>query len=302
MDSEAGLERRVQDESHSVLRLSEPHLALFLIRTAQPCGSAQAFLQRLRDTDALDLSGPAADFAQRLWHKVPRKAVVGRPARAAQPEARALPEKNRSHKLLEDSEDSSEESEGRAGSSLQKTHKQPEHLRKKRLREEEEAEAEVPENGQKKKKTEKQASEDEWERTERERLQDLEQRDALAERVRRRDRGGARSVLERPDRKAAEEAQKRLGWLRDDRKAMVPELRKKSGQEYLAKREREKLEDLEAELAVEARLFGDVELSQSERRELRYKRRVRDLAQEYRAAGEQEKLEATRSYRMPEEA
>ncbi|XP_070275105.1 pre-mRNA-splicing factor ATP-dependent RNA helicase DHX16 isoform X3 [Myotis yumanensis] len=85
------------------------------------------------------------------------------------------------------------------------------------------------------------------------------------------------------------------------RRSQVPELRKKSRREYLAKREREKLEDLEAELADEEFLFGDVELSQHERRELRYKRRVRDLAREYRAAGEQEKLEATNRYHMPEE-
>lgn len=81
----------------------------------------------------------------------------------------------------------------------------------------------------------------------------------------------------------------------------VPELRKKSRREYLAKREREKLEDLEAELADEEVLFADVELSRHERRELKYKRRVRDLAREYRAAGEQEKLEATNRYHMPQE-
>lgn len=69
----------------------------------------------------------------------------------------------------------------------------------------------------------------------------------------------------------------------------------------MAKREREKLEDLEAELADEEFLFGDVELSRHEQRELKYKRRVRDLAREYRAAGEQEKLEATNRYHMPEE-
>lgn len=81
----------------------------------------------------------------------------------------------------------------------------------------------------------------------------------------------------------------------------MPELRKKSRREYLAKREREKLEDLEAELADEEFLFGDVELSRHERRELRYKRQVRDLAREYRAAGEQERLEATNRYHMPQE-
>ncbi|GAB1301013.1 RNA helicase [Apodemus speciosus] len=306
MATPAGLERWVQEELHSVLGLSERHVAQFLIGTAQRCASAEEFVQRLRDTDTLDLGGPARDFALRLWSKVPRKAVVEKPARAAEREARALLEKNRSYKLLEDSE-SGEEAVGTNGSSLQKKRKRRKHLRKKHQEEEEEEEEEVSESG--KKKTggskspteEKPASEDEWEKTERERLQDLEERDAFAERVRQRDKDRTRNVLERSDKKAYEEAQKRLKMAEEDRKAMVPELRKKSRREYLAKREREKLEDLEAELADEEVLFGDVELSRHERRELKYKRRVRDLAREYQAAGEQEKLEATNRYHMPKE-
>lgn len=70
MATPAGLERWVQDELHSVLGLSERHVAQFLIGTAQRCVSAEEFVQRLRDTDTLDLSGPARDFALRLWNKV----------------------------------------------------------------------------------------------------------------------------------------------------------------------------------------------------------------------------------------
>lgn len=70
MTTPAGLERWVQDELHSVLGLSERHVAQFLIGTAQRCVSAEEFVQRLRDTDTLDLSGPARDFALRLWNKV----------------------------------------------------------------------------------------------------------------------------------------------------------------------------------------------------------------------------------------
>uniref|UniRef100_G1DFR4 RNA helicase n=1 Tax=Capra hircus TaxID=9925 RepID=G1DFR4_CAPHI len=307
MATPAGLERWVQDELHLVLGLSERHVAQFLIGTAQRCASAEGILQRWRDTDTLDLSGPARDFALRLWNKVPRKAVVEKPARAAEREARALLEKNRSYMLLEDSEESSEETVSRAGSSVQKKRKKRKHLRKKREEEEEDEEEEqVPEKGkrktgEKKEQTEKPESEDEWERTERERLQDLEERDAFAERVRQRDKDRTRNVLERSDKKAYEEAQKRLKMAEEDRKAMVPELRKIPRREYLAKREREKLEDLEAAGADEEFLFGDVERRRDERRELRYKRRVRDRAREYRAAGEQEKLEPTNRYHMPEE-
>ncbi|EOA93952.1 Putative pre-mRNA-splicing factor ATP-dependent RNA helicase DHX16 [Anas platyrhynchos] len=82
---------------------------------------------------------------------------------------------------------------------------------------------------------------------------------------------------------------------------MVPELRKKSRREYLAKRERDKLEELEAEIADEEYLFGEETLTGAERRELEYKRRVRDLAREYKRAGEKEKLEKSNRYYMPEE-
>lgn len=70
MATPAGLERWVQEELHSVLGLSERHVAQFLIGTAQRCASAEDFVQRLRDTDTLDLSGPARDFALKLWNKV----------------------------------------------------------------------------------------------------------------------------------------------------------------------------------------------------------------------------------------
>lgn len=70
MATPAGLERWVQEELHSVLGLSERHVAQFLIGTAQRCASAEEFVQRLRDTETLDLGGPARDFALRLWSKV----------------------------------------------------------------------------------------------------------------------------------------------------------------------------------------------------------------------------------------
>ena len=81
----------------------------------------------------------------------------------------------------------------------------------------------------------------------------------------------------------------------------IPELRKKSRREYLAKREREKLEELEAEIADEEELFGEETLTGAERRRLHYKRRLRDLARQYKRAGELEKLEKSRRYRIPEE-
>lgn len=78
-------------------------------------------------------------------------------------------------------------------------------------------------------------------------------------------------------------------------------MRKKSRRDYLAKREAEKLEDLEAEIVDEEYLFSNQELSAHEREALKYKKTVRDLAKEYKKAGQQEKLEKSNRYYMPEE-
>ncbi|KAM7026324.1 pre-mRNA-splicing factor ATP-dependent RNA helicase DHX16 [Acridotheres tristis] len=141
--------------------------------------------------------------------------------------------------------------------------------------------------------------EEEWEASERERLRDLRERDAFAERLRRRDRQRERGA--RGDSKAYEEAQKRLKMAEEDQKALIPELRKRSRREYLAKREREKLEELELEIQDEELLFGEDSLSAPELRELRYKRRLRDLAREYKRAGDREQLERSSRYHIPEE-
>lgn len=59
--------------------------------------------------------------------------------------------------------------------------------------------------------------------------------------------------------KAYEEARKRLEMEAEDRKKIIPELRKKSRRDYLKKRNVDKLDDLEAELMDEEYLFGDME-------------------------------------------
>ncbi|XP_067830119.1 pre-mRNA-splicing factor ATP-dependent RNA helicase DHX16 isoform X2 [Heptranchias perlo] len=146
------------------------------------------------------------------------------------------------------------------------------------------------------------SEEEEWEKEERDRLKDLEERDAFAERIKQRDKDRTRNILERSDKKAYEEAQKRLKMGEEDQRAVIPELRKKSRREYLGKREQEKLEDLEAEIVDDEYLFASTDLSKREKQQLEYKKQVRDLAREYKAAGDQEKQETSNRYYMPEES
>ncbi|KAL0174808.1 hypothetical protein M9458_030776, partial [Cirrhinus mrigala] len=81
----------------------------------------------------------------------------------------------------------------------------------------------------------------------------------------------------------------------------IPELRKQSRWEYLTKREQEKIDDLEAEIKDEEYLFSTQNLTDRERKDLEYKRQVRDLARDYKKAGAKEKEERKNRYYMPEE-
>ncbi|KAG8448692.1 hypothetical protein GDO86_015677 [Hymenochirus boettgeri] len=286
-----GVENWVKNQLHDVLGMSDRHVAQFLVGTALKSSSADDLLGRLNDTGAIDVTEKVKHFVEELWMKIPRKKPTERPARAAEREALAMQEKNRSYTLLEDSEEE-EKFENRDEKKKRK------HLRK-RKKESSDSEEEIVRNT--KVPSPHKTSEDEEEREELERLKDLEERDAFAERVKKRDKEKTRNIVERSDKKAYEEAQKRLKIAEEDRKKMVPELRKKSRREYLGKREKEKLEDLEAEIADEEYLFGEPELTAAEKKELDYKRRVRDLAREYKKAGEKERMEKHDRYFMPEE-
>ncbi|XP_069054383.1 pre-mRNA-splicing factor ATP-dependent RNA helicase DHX16 isoform X2 [Lepisosteus oculatus] len=317
----AGLEQWVSDQLHGLLGLSDRYVAQFLIGTAKRSASAQDFLSRLRETGTIDVDQRVASFAAELYAKVPRRQVVEKPARAAERLALEMERKNRSYVLLEDSEGEGggqEEEEARARrkgprggpEGAKDRGRKRKHLRQKRQESSSSGEEEKGESRQKpaaapkggtRGEEEEEEEEEDWEKEEKARLQDLKERDAFAERVKQRDRDKTRNVLERNDKKAYEEAQKRLKMAEDDQKKMVPELRKQSRRQYLGKREAEKLEDLEAEIADEEYLFSVQELTRREQEELEYKRTVRDLAREYKHAGAKEKEERKNRYYIPEE-
>ncbi|KAF8584703.1 hypothetical protein K439DRAFT_1129960 [Ramaria rubella] len=128
--------------------------------------------------------------------------------------------------------------------------------------------------------------EDEDERREKERLKDLRERDAFAERIRQKDRDKTKKVVEDHSSKrsagaAAEAAQRRQ--LADDtaaRVAAMPSLREHSRQEYLSKREIQQIELLRKEIEDDENLFHGMKVSKRERRDLEYKKEVLRLAEE----------------------
>ena len=127
--------------------------------------------------------------------------------------------------------------------------------------------------------------EDENVRKERERLEDLKDRDAFAERVKERDRERTKKIVEDRSSKnagaAAEAAQRRQ--LADDSEARgvaLPSLRLHSRQEYLTKREIQQIELLRKEIADDEALFSGMKISKRERKELERKKELLKLVEE----------------------
>ncbi|EKM79351.1 hypothetical protein AGABI1DRAFT_113924, partial [Agaricus bisporus var. burnettii JB137-S8] len=127
--------------------------------------------------------------------------------------------------------------------------------------------------------------EDEDEKKEKERLNDLKDRDAFAERMRERDKERTKKIVEDRSSKAggaaAEAAQRRQ--LADDaeaRTASMPSLRLHSRQEYLTKREIQQIELLKKEIADDEALFTGMKVSKKERRELERKKELLRLVEE----------------------
>ncbi|XP_019130758.2 pre-mRNA-splicing factor ATP-dependent RNA helicase DHX16 [Larimichthys crocea] len=301
----ANLEQWVSDRLHDILGLSDRYVSQFMIGTARKASSSQDFVTRLEQTGTIDIDPSVIAFAQELFEKIPRKQVVEKPSRAMEREAIEMDRKNRTYTLLEDSDsdgdDVKEKQKGKKKSKDKDRGNKRKHIRQKKASESS-SEDEAPKRGNSSQKDSKvEEEEEEWEKEERERQHDIEERDAFAERVKQKDKDKTRNIAERTDKKAYEEAQKRLKMAEDDQNNMLPELRKRSRWDYLKKREAEKLEDLEAEINDDEYLFSTDDLTEREKKELEYKRTLRDLAKDYKKAGAKEQEERKNRYYMPEE-
>lgn len=123
-------------------------------------------------------------------------------------------------------------------------------------------------------------------REERERLRDIQEREAFAERLKKRDSDRNKGVVE--DRSSAKTAEgrdlanrRRLAEDAAARSAAMPDLRERSRQEYLKKREAERLALLRKQVAEEAEeLRSGARLSEREKAEFAKNRELLRLAEE----------------------
>ncbi|KAI5478061.1 pre-mRNA-splicing factor ATP-dependent RNA helicase DHX16 [Pseudohyphozyma bogoriensis] len=112
-------------------------------------------------------------------------------------------------------------------------------------------------------------------RAERERLEDLAERDAFAERMKNKDKDRTKKLVEDRSSRLGGEGGEPI-----DLQKRMPSLRDQSRQSYLAKREMQQLDLLRIEIADEERDFAGVKVTRREREELERKKELLRLAEE----------------------
>nr|XP_022327385.1 putative pre-mRNA-splicing factor ATP-dependent RNA helicase DHX16 [Crassostrea virginica] len=285
------IETWVNDKLHDILGISDKFISQFLLGLAKKATDPDDFVNKIRETGTVDIDTNMLNFAHELWNKLPQRPVAEKHSRVVERQALEMKRKNDSYQLV----DSDSDDENYPVPSKKSKSEKKKQYRKKQ---ESSSESSSDEINLDKDDDRDETDVDSEEEIEKERLKDLDERDQFAERLKVKDKEKQRSVISKSEKKAYEEARKRLEMEAQDRKKIVPELRKKSRRDYLKKRNVDKLEDLEAELMDEEYLFGEMELTQREKREREYKKTVLKLAKDHHKAREVEKVNR---YYMPKD-
>lgn len=126
--------------------------------------------------------------------------------------------------------------------------------------------------------------------------QDRAEKEAFEARLRARDEANTKKKgTERKDPKTQAVQERWKGASREEKEEMMPMLRDVSRQEYLKKREKQKIEDLRAEIQDEEYLFQGVDMTAQERENLKYKKKLLRLAEE-----RMREVDVDNRYHMPD--
>ena len=67
----------VSDRLHDMLHISDRNIAEFLLGLCRKSSSPENFLEKIRETDTINIDDNVRQFATQLWGKVPREMSVG---------------------------------------------------------------------------------------------------------------------------------------------------------------------------------------------------------------------------------
>ena len=185
----------VSDKLHDVLGFSDKHTVEYLIELAKNATNPDSLVQRVSEGFSGD--DKMASFASELWGKLPHKSQPAEhPYRARERALSEQREKYMKYTLVSDDDDD-EELLNKATES--KKDRKRKHLRRKTESSSSDEEPSIVNTASKEKSDESDV--DEWEKEEEERKVDLEERDAFADRLKKRDKEKTRNILERSDKK-----------------------------------------------------------------------------------------------------
>ena len=263
----------VSDQLHELVGISDRSIAEFILGLCQQSKSSDDFLEKIKETGAIDVNEKVAGFASELFGRIPREMTAG--------EKRRLENRRREEQAVLD-------------------HKKNKGFKLVNFEEEDDGLNIKPKKKKKKKKEDKPDydDEDEFEKMENERQVDLKERDEFHQRMVAKDKEKQRNIATKSDKKAFEEAAKRLAQEKQDREKMIPELRKESRRAYLGKRKEDKLSELKADILDDEYLFDESQLTEREKQQKSYRKTILQLAEQHDKASEVEKVQR---YYMPDE-
>lgn len=299
MADDKQLREWVSDNLHSLLGYSLPALVSFLLGLGKRAASPSELASQLT-ANGLPSSNATLEFAAELFRRVPRKTAGLNSYKQAEREATVLARKQKEYRLLDaDDEDEELAVSAAAAVSPPKRETSRKHIRKRTVdvaNDEDEDTPRASKVSRSRSHRHIESSDDDEEDAEkdREREKDQREREELERRLREKDDAATKRLMEPKLSWRQEEEAKRRAEA-EERKELLPSLREVSRQVYLKAREQKKLDELRDAIEDEQYLFDGVELTAKEREEMKYKRRVYELAKQ-RAKD----LDNIVEYRMPE--
>eukprot|EP00210_Caulerpa_lentillifera_P006915 g6612.t1 len=292
-----------------VLGYSESNVVNYILALSKKSSNSLELSEKLQE-QGLPNTSQTTHFAEALLSRLPQSGTDSSQSRNAvstsfakfreeQNQARSFLMKNAQYDLLEEEDEHPSTSEMTRSKSEKK-------LRRKRDRlmeipeVEEEEETPVVKKTQAKKPWQldqhKESNSDDEKN--RERLRDLKEKEEFEERLRIRDEEKTKRLMEKKlSKEEQQEANRRNYTSRDEKESLVPKLREYSRQEYLGKREDQKIQELRDMIEDEQFLFSGVQLTEMEKQDLQKKRKLLELAESHKKQIEKMKVEG---YHMPE--
>ncbi|KAK6026737.1 helicase protein, partial [Ostertagia ostertagi] len=272
------VEQWVSDELHAIVGISDRTICQYVLALARRSNSTEDFIGKLKDNDALEINDSVRQFASQLMNKLPKaapKTTTRKGPSAAELRERELMRLSNTMTVLEDEE--------------------PVYTRKsshQRKRRESSSDDEAPQSSKKvesKQEKRKEASSDsDFEAIEGELDRDIKERDELAARIRKREKEKTRNVLEQ---------KRKIPDNKDKEAYSIDKLREESRRQYLAKRKDDKLDELRKVVQDDEMLFANEDLTERERKDMEYRKKVLEYAEQHEKAAD---IMKTKRYYVPD--